>query len=124
MADTAKTFGEFFDIVAQTKIFAGKMWLEEWQEMVTASEWADIRQLPLSDDLVVRFAKDMVAAFRERMAGICTDALYQSISREGHAFLIEVKAVALCFQVDVAADVDVPITPSEAIKKARRLADI
>lgn len=121
MADTTKTFGEFFDAVAKTKIIEGEMWLEEWKDMITEDEWTDVRQLPLCDEGVIGFAQDMVTLFRERMAGICTDALYTSTSQRGHAFLAEVKAVALRFGVDVAADIDVPITPSEAVKKAQKL---
>lgn len=115
-----KTFGDFYDEIAKTKIFEGKMWLEEWVETLDEGSWEPIRRLPLEAEQIITFAKDMVFLFRERMAAICTDALYSRTSKTGHEFLKEVQAVAQKFGVDVQAFVDVAITPSEAVARASR----
>jgi hypothetical protein len=120
MVDANRTFGEFYDGVRTTEIFEGQIWMDEWKTMVDASRWQEVRQMELADELVIRFAEDMVTAFQERMQSICTDALYNSTSQRGHAFLIEIRDVAQRFGVDVSQSVGAPITPTEAVAYVSR----
>lgn len=120
MAVANKTFGDFFDEVAKTEFSEAKyMWLPRWVNSVDAAKWVEVRAGKLTDNLIVCFAEDMVTAIQQRMASIDTDGLYASTFKTGKAFLQEVKTKAQQFGVDVSAQVDVPITPSDAIARAQ-----
>lgn len=117
MAVPGKTFGDFFDVVYQTKTFEPSAWMDEWKDMVDQNRWEEVRATPLTDDWVACFAEDMATFFRKRMAGICTEELYDSVSKDGRVFLAEITAKAKHFGVDVSAQTGVPVTPTAAVAR-------
>ena len=120
MAEKQGTYGEFIAAVEDTTCFEAKSFIEEWKGLTTEEAWKVFRPMPLTPDLVICFAEDMVHFFRERINGICTEALYTKTIGLYHGFLREVheKAVKLGVQVEL-NQIDVPLTPSEAIAAAQ-----
>lgn len=110
-----KTFGDFFDVVYQTRIIEGQIWMDDWRNLVSEACWQAFRQMPCNREFIEDFAVDMVTAFQARMTSICTNELYSSTSQAGHAFLQEVKVAAAQFDVDVERMIRTPITPTEAV---------
>lgn len=115
MADKTLTFGDFFDEVKNTDIIPGLVLLTEWIDLMSSGEWSAERAMPLTINPVRNFAGDMVAMFAEWMQNICTDALYNSTSRMGHAFLLELTDKAHAHGFDVSDITSQPVTPTEAI---------
>lgn len=116
MADEQATYGQFIDLVEKTEYAEARIFIEEWKAIATEEEWKEYRPLPLMPDLVIRFAEDMADYFRERLSGICTDALYERVAKDAHAFLVEVfeKAKQLGIHVDIER-VNLPVTITEAL---------
>ena len=117
MADKQVTYGQFIDLVEKTEIGEARIMIEEWKALATEEEeWKGYRPLPLTSDLVIGFAEDMANLFRQRLSGICTDTLYERITKDAHAFLVEIseKAKQLGIQVDI-KQVNLPITITEVL---------
>ncbi len=116
MAGEQVTYGQFIDLVEQTEHVEAGFFIEEWRALATEEKWKEYRPLPLTSDLVITFAEDMASYFGQRLSGICTDALYERVAKDAHAFLVEVfeKAKQLGVQMDIKL-VDLPITITEAL---------
>ncbi|MEK7164651.1 MAG: hypothetical protein AAB779_01765, partial [Patescibacteria group bacterium] len=70
------TYGAFIDAVNETTIVEARGFMDEWMAMATDEQWAEFRLMELTRELVLPLAEDMATFFQERIAGICTEALY------------------------------------------------
>lgn len=114
-----KTFGEFFDTIYEPHT-TGAIWMDEWTALVSPEAWTAIKASEIKESLVTNFAEDMVYLFQSRMAGICTEGLYETIHKDGHEFLTRVSTVATFFGFDVSAICGAPATLSEAVFMAKK----
>ncbi len=116
MADEQVTYGQFLDLVEKTEIGEAKIFIADWKAFASEEEWAEFRLFALTSGLVILFAKDAADYFRQRLSGICTDALYARVAEDAHAFLVEVfeKAKQLGVQMDIKL-VDSPVTITEVL---------
>ncbi len=115
------TFGEFYDVivVANAGAVESEMYMEEWESLVDQQRWDEVLAMELTEGLIKCFAEDMHTYIRERMVGICTDELYESVFVAGREFLKIITQVSKEFGVDVAQVCGLPLTISEAISLSR-----
>jgi len=118
-----KPFGEFFDAINKWAEEQGnvdaKIHMEVWTKVVSPATWEEARAMELSAELFRNFAEDMAAYIRERIAGICTDALLDSTMNRGHAFLRATAEIGRQFGLEVQDDeVDVPLSLSDALVRS------
>lgn len=116
MADEQVTYGQFIDLVEKTEIGEAKIIIEDREAPADEEERARFHSLALTPELVITFAENMANYFEQRLSGVCTDALYERITKDAHAFLVEVfeKAKQLGVQIDIKL-VDLPVTITEAL---------
>ena len=113
------TFGDFYDEVEKIPNVEAAVHMEMWVALVDDAKWQEVRASALTEEWVRCFAEDMMNYWRERMQGICTDALYESAGRRGREFMDHIKAVAKGFGYDIAATCDAPATLSEALTRRK-----
>ena len=116
MAGEQITYEQFFDLVKKTEIGEARIIIEDWEAPADEEERARFHSLALTPELVITFAENVANYFEQRLSGICTDALYERITKDAHAFLVEVfeKAKQLGVQVDI-EKVNLPVTITEAL---------
>ncbi len=118
-----KTFGEFFDTVSDWAKREGnvdaQIFMEEWPALATPEKWQEARALEFAEDLFRNFAEDMATYIRERIAGIDGEELYDMTMDDGHSFLQTIADQGRIFGLVIETDeVDVPLSPSDAIARA------
>ncbi|MBX4197743.1 hypothetical protein KW782_00205 [Candidatus Parcubacteria bacterium] len=124
-----RTFGEFFDTVEkwvlENRASTCRVFLDEWVSLVSPADWQEARAMAFSEGLFNGFWSDMVGYYRERLQSICTDALYERTTDEGHRFLrwltLEIRSYGLTIPVE---KIDTHLSPSDAIAQheIRRIA--
>lgn len=117
-----KTFGEFFDAVeqwAEENANEGEFHLENWVALSTPEKWEQARKTELTLEHFRFFAEDMASYIMERLQGICTDALYQVVTQEGHEFLKAIIEIGRTSGLQFADnEINLPLTPTEALARA------
>ncbi len=116
MAGEQITYEQFLDLVKKTEIGEARIIIEDREAPADEEERARFHSLALTPELVITFAENVTNYFEQRLSGICTDALYERMTRDAHAFLVEVceKAKQLGIQVDI-KKVNLPVTITEAL---------
>ena len=117
-----KTFGDFFDVMEcwakEHSNVDAQIFLEEWVQLVSPQQWQEARALEFAEDLFRNFAEDMASYLRERIASICSDALWTSTMKKGHAFLAVIAEQGTIFGLAInPGEVDVPLSPSDALAR-------
>lgn len=114
-----RTFGDFYDEVMPEEgdldKMEGRVFMEQWKALVDEARWQEVRRMPLIYGLVHNFTEDMLTSFQDRLAGICTDELYATVTRASHAFAAHIAEVAARFGHDVTKVCSGPVTFSEAL---------
>ena len=88
------TIGEFFQLIYNTKVMEAQMPMDEWRENVPAEQWKEGEDLPITREGILHIRNTISSLFAERLAGICTDALYDRVQRAHTAFIMEFDAKA------------------------------
>ena len=83
------TIGEFLALVCNTENRHAKMLIEYWKEQVSPEEWESCEKLPLSMKTILNMRDQISILFRDRLAGICIDALYDRVQRAHTTFIFE-----------------------------------
>jgi hypothetical protein len=116
------TFGEFYDAVLPADDdldkMEGRVLMQVWTGLVDEAKWQEVRAMPLVYGLVHNFAEDMLTSFQERLAGICTDALYATVTKASRAFMSHIAEIAARFGHDVTGVCGGPVTFTEALSRA------
>lgn len=122
MPENQKTFSDFFSKVEEVlkdDIIDANFFVERWVKMVSKERWEEVKAMPLTLELVVTFAEDMVSMYWERISSIETDALYSMAINEGHSFLRNIHKIAteLGLETDI-RQIDSPLTPSDSLLRS------
>jgi len=123
MATRQKTFGQFFDAVEKyaANIISAKIFIKEYNKMLSTEEWSKICAKPLTEQLVIRFTQNIAINYQDRITRIRTEELCEMILQEGHQFLQEIHRITkeLGLELDINL-IDPPLTLSEAIVRKIR----
>ena len=83
------TVGEFFSLIYATENTNAKALIDDWKEQVSLEAWRSGEKLPLSMETILNLRDQISALFRDRLAGICTDALYDRVQKAHTSFIFE-----------------------------------
>ena len=98
-----RCMGEFFDLLLKTEDGQGRIFLEDWDNELIPKDRRKFRGKPFNHKWVEILCAYVSSMMSDRLRGICTDGLYNLISRQGHAFLEEIGRVAAEHGVDFGA---------------------
>lgn len=115
MAVSGKTFGDFYDAVYRLETQDDPLWMisgmmNNWKNQISEDQWGEVRATPITDELVVNFAEDMVAFFSQRMDDICSAMASVRALKKGKGFLQGIVVIAQQFGVDLSERIYVPDT--------------
>lgn len=114
-----ETLGEFIDLVGETKIFHGKLWLRDFIERIGQTVYQKGRSAPFNRDTVIELSGWIIVMIQQELGHISTEELYMETKKIGHVFLNEVYQKATQHGIAVALnEIDTPITPSEQMQAA------
>ena len=115
-------YGEFVDAMREVaKINTdAELLFEEWFSMATEEQWREYHELPLGEGEVRNFTEDMASLFQKVIGTTDGEELYAMRIRGGHAFLQAIHAKCAELGIDVRnIQIDVPLSPSDAIRMAQ-----
>lgn len=111
------TFREFLNKIGELDGGVAKFHFEDWMETATKEQYLTrFGEEQLTDALALRFYEDIRLMIRERLFGICTDALYNRTYNEGHAFLKDIHRIANESGLEI--DLNQPLTITDALSAA------
>ncbi len=116
------TYGEFVDTMRKVaeSVDHAEILFEEWINIEPTEPWEELRTMPVGEGEVRNFVEDMVTSFRELVEGTCLEDLHATRINDGHTFLLAIhsKLAELGIVADL-GDVNVPLSPSDALRMAQ-----
>ncbi len=111
------TYGEFIELAGKLESLEGTFFVSDYLED-SKRQLEEQREMPLTEELVISFVKDMQYRIRDRLSGICTEGLYDMVRNDGHAFLRAISGLASKLGLNLNLDnIDAPLTLTEMLVK-------
>ncbi|MDP1815181.1 MAG: hypothetical protein Q8K92_12095 [Leadbetterella sp.] len=114
-----KTLGDFVELLRQSQNLFVESWLSRLQYEVGEKEWQESMAFDLNASTIIALADAVATLLFNRLAGICTEELYERTLREGHDLLKEIHQRATEQGIDVSLQqIDRPLTYTEMAEAA------
>lgn len=89
MSTTTITIGEFFNQIYQTDNTHAQLLIDDWREHLSPEAWKQGEDLPITREGILHIRNTISSLFARRLAGICTEALYDRVQRAHVSFIME-----------------------------------